>query len=494
MYENLPAHSNLQFRVLSDEKIQRIYQATLECLQRTGVNVLNEEARALFAAAGAQVDGMRVRIPADIIRNALATAPHGFDLWSRDGQHCMQVVPGQVHFGPGLTSTYFSDPITGERRRSQRQDVGTSARVIDVLENIDYLMGLALPDDVSPERASVFEFAEMITNSSKPLMAWGQSLDNIQDIFRIAAAAVGGEAKLRHKPIFGLFAVGLGPLVIPDAIMANVFWAVEHDVPIVYHGPGVAGVSAPVTGAGTLVVELAGCLAGLAAIQLKKPGAPVCIGSVPTPMDPRNGRPLYGSPELSLYSAALSEMATFLNLPLMGTSGASEAKTVDLQAAIESTAQVIFSLLSTTTIPHDAGFLDCADIGSLEMLVMNDEIISMARRMTRGIEVNDETLMLDLIDAVGPGGEFISRPETAKSFRKEIWLPRLMDRQPWSQWTSGGSTSMAMRIKSRIFEILKTQTPFPLPDGAAEAITAILEQRPSPDPIHPEEILHGNTK
>lgn len=467
---------NLHFRVLSEDKIERIYQATLKCLEQTGVNVLNEEARALFARAGAQVDKERVRIPAHLVRQALDTCPHGFTLWGRDGQTCMQVFPGQVHFGPGLTTSYFIDPYTGARQRSRRRDVATAARVLDALENIDYLMGMALPEDVPPERAPAFEFAEMVMNSRKPLMAWGQSLQNIKDIYQIAVAAVGSEEQVRQRPLFALFAVGLGPLVIPDAIIANAFWAADHGVPVVYHGPGVAGVSAPITGAGTLVVELAGSLAGLVAIQLKAPGAPVCIGSVPTPMDPRNGRPLYGSPELSLYSAALSELATYLGLPLMGTSGASEAKTVDLQAAIESTTQVIFSLLSRTTIPHDAGFLDCDDIGSLEMLVMNDEIIAMARRLMRGIEVNDETLMLDLIDRVGPGGEFLSQMETAKYYRKEIWMPRLMDRQPWNQWVDRGSLSMLDRIRACIRQILETHTPPPLPDGAAETINAILEQ------------------
>ena len=291
-----------------------------------------------------KVDGARARIPRNIIENALATCPNGFTLWGRDGQTRMDVFPGQVHFGPGLTASYFIDPYTGERRRSRRQDVALSARVVDALENMDYVMGLALPENVAPERASVFEFAEMIINSRKPLMAWGQSLENIQEIYQIAAAAVGGEDALREKPIFALFAVGLGPLVMPDVIIANAFWAAERGIPVVYHGPGVCGISSPITGAGTLVVELAGCLAGLAAIQLKKPGAPVCLGSVPTPMDPRSARPLYGSPELSLYSAALSEMATYLNLPLMGTAGASEAKTVDLQAAIESVRHACLAL------------------------------------------------------------------------------------------------------------------------------------------------------
>jgi trimethylamine--corrinoid protein Co-methyltransferase len=224
------------------------------------------------------------------------------------------------------------------------------------------------------------------------------------------------------------------------------------------------------------VIALAGSLAGLSIVQLKQPGAPIAIGSVTAPMDPRTGRPSYGAPEMSLYSAAMSEVAHYLNLPFMGTAGASEAKTLDLQAAIESTIQVVFSLLSRTTMPLDAGFLDCADISSLEMLAMTDEIISMVKRMQRGIEVTDETLMLDLIDAVGPGGEFLSRKETASRFRQEIWQPRLFDRQPWARWAEKGALTMPDRLRQRVQTILAAHTPAPLPSGASEIIQAVLQQ------------------
>jgi trimethylamine---corrinoid protein Co-methyltransferase len=467
----------MQFRVLSDDQITRLYQAVLDCLDRTGVDVLNEEARRLLVEAGARLDGVRVRIPHRLMQDALAGCPRGFSLWGRDYQHRLEVVPGEVYFGPGLTSSNFIDPESGLRRRSGRQDIATAARVCDALDNIDYLMGLALAEDAPSDKASVFEFAEMIKNSNKPLMAWANSLDNIQDIYRIAAAVVGSEAALLERPIFALFAIGLGPLVHPDAVMSNLLWCAERCIPIVYHGPGVGGVSAPVSGAGTLVINLAGCLSGLVIAQLKQPGTPVCMGAVPAPMDPRTGRPAYGSPELSLYSAAIADVAHHLGLPYMGTAGASEAKTVDLQAAIESTVQVVFSLLSRTTLPHDAGFLDCADIGSLEMLVMTDEIISMARRMMRGIEITDETLMLDLIDRVGPGGEFISQPETAHQFRKEIWLPRLMDRQPWGQWMENGCPGMQDRLRERLAMIIATHQPAPLSETAKIAIDQILEKQ-----------------
>ena len=143
----------------------------------------------------------------------------------------------------------------------------------------------------------------------------------------------------------------------------------------------------------------------------------------------------------------------------MGTSGASEAKTLDLQAAIESTVQTLLSGLSGATLVHDIGFLDCAQIGSLEMLVMNDEIIAMTRRIMRGIEVSDDALMLDLIDQVGPGGEFMSQDVTAKRCRAEIWNPTLMDRQPWDVWEAAGSKTATDRIRAKLRKILARHTP-----------------------------------
>jgi trimethylamine--corrinoid protein Co-methyltransferase len=159
----------------------------------------------------------------------------------------------------------------------------------------------------------------------------------------------------------------------------------------------------------------------------------------------------------------------------MGTAGASESKTVDLQAAIESAVQVLLSGLSGGTLIHDVGFLDCADIGSLEMVVMNDEIIAMTRRILLGIRVNDDTLMLDAIDRVGPGGHFLAQRETAQRCREEIWVSSLMDREPWETWSAAGAPTVRDRIKQRVQEILATHQPPPLAKDAAQKIEAILE-------------------
>ncbi len=471
---NHHTHQSLQFRVLSDPDIEKLYEATLACLQRTGVHVMNDEARRLLARAGAAVDGVRVRIPPHIVRDAVASAPRTFTLWGRDEQYRLEVQPGGLYFGPGPTCTYFIDPYTGERRRTRRGDPGLTALVCDALANIDYVMGLGLIDDVPHDLAPVYEFAEMVANSGKPVLPWGYTPANLAAIYRIAVAAVEGEAALRQRPIFAFFGTFQSPLMQTDEDLANAFWAAEHGIPVVIIGGGTAGTSAPVTGAGSLVITLAGALTSLAAVQLKRPGAAVCIGGVPQAMDLRMAWPTYGGPEMSLFSAAMAEVSSYLGLPFMGTAGASESKLLDLQAAIESTMQVVLSGLSGAALIHDVGFLDCAGIGSLEMLIMNDEIISMTRRILRGIEISDDTLMLDLIDRIGPGGEFMSARETAKRCRAEIWNPKLMDRQPWVNWELAGSQSMNDRIKTRLQEILAIHKPLPLSIGAAAEIEAIL--------------------
>jgi trimethylamine---corrinoid protein Co-methyltransferase len=476
MDANYSAHQTPQFRILSDPQIQRTFRATLECLNRTGVNVRNEEARDLLARAGARVDGMRVRIPAHIIKDAIASAPQSFTLWGRGGQRRMEVTPDQVHFGPGLTNPYFVDPQTGERRKSRRGDPGLTARVADALDHIDYVMGLALIGDVPARLAPVYEYAELVANTIKPVLPWAFSTENVSDIYQIALAVAGSEAAFRDRPTFALFATYQSPLQHTNEDLSNVLWAVERDIPIVYMGGGSTGSTAPITGAGSLIVYLAAVLSGLAIVQLKKRGAPFCCGGVPQATDMLTVRPAYGSPELSLFSAAMADISRYLGVPFMGTAGASEAKQLDLQAAVESTFQVVISALSGTSLVHDVGFLDCADIGSLEMLILTDEIVGMTQRLMRGIVISDETFMLDQIDEVGPGGEFLSTDETAHQFRTEIWHPTLFDRQPWVNWEAAGKKTPADRIKARLDDILANHTVPPMPEDVKAKIQAILAQ------------------
>ena len=465
-----------QLRVLSDAQCQMLYLAALECLNQIGVQVNNAEARDLLITAGARADGSVVRVPPHLVKEALAVTPPAFTLWGRDAGREMRVAPDRVHFGPGLTSTYFVDPTTGERRHSQRGDPGMTARVADALPGIDYVMGLGLISDVQADLASVYEFAELLANTGKPIIAWAHKPANVAAIYRVAVAAAGSAQALAERPIFALFSTYPSPLRHSDEDMANLLWAAEHAIPVVYIGGPTVGIESPVTGASALVIHLATVLSGLTIIQLRRRGAAMAIGSVLSAMDMRTLRPAYGSPEMSLYSAAAVDLARFLGLPFMGTAGASESKLLDAQAGLESAIQVLMSALSGAALVHDVGFLDCADIGSLPMLVLTDEIISLVRRIMRGIEVNPETIMLDLIAQVGPGGSFLDQPASVSLARREIWAPTLLDRQPFALWEQAGAADTVERVMRKLRKILKTHQPTPLPAGAAEQIAAILAE------------------
>jgi trimethylamine---corrinoid protein Co-methyltransferase len=465
-----------QFRVLSDDQCRELYAAALECLERVGIQVHNSAARDLLVSKGACVDGQIVRIPAELVKQAVASTPREFTVWGRGGVHEMRVALDRVHFGPGPTCTYFIDPTTGERRKAQRGDAGMVAKVCDALPNIDYIMGLSLFDDVTPALAPVYEFAEELANSSKPIVAWANTPETFRDIYEMAVAVAGGEEALREKPIFAYFTTYESPLKLADGPLANLMQAAERGIPVVCLGGPTVGLESPFTGASALVLHLASALAALTVVQTHIPSAAMAIGGLPSMMDLRTARPSYGSPEASLHTAACVDLARFLGLPFMGTAGASEAKRVDAQAGAEAALQVMLSALSGASLVHDVGFLDCADIGSLSYLVLVDEVIGMAARVMRGIQVDSGTIMLGLIEKVGPGGTFINQAESASLCRREAWVPTVLDRNPYNIWTGKGSLTSEELVAAKVNRILETHQPAPLQEEAEARIEAILAE------------------
>ena len=467
-------HHTPQFRVLSEGQCQELYAAALQCLERVGIQVHNAVARELLASKGARLEEQIVHIPENLVKQAVAVTPHEYTVWGRDGNHEMCVALDRVHFGPGPTCTYFIDPKTGERRKAQRGDAGMVAKVCDALPNIDYIMGLSLFDDVTPTLAAVYEFAEELANTSKPIMAWANTLETFRDIYAMALAVAGSEEVLREKPIFAYFTTYESPLKLADGPLANLIEAAERGIPSVCLGGPNIGLESPFTGASALVLHLASALSALTVVQTHVPGAAMAIGGLPSMMDLRTARPAYGSPEASLYSAAAVDLARYLGLLFMGTAGASEAKRVDAQAGAEAALQVMLSALSGAALVHDVGFLDCADIGSLSYLVLVDEIIGMAARVMRGVQVSKETIMLDLIEKVGPGGTFINQAKSASLSRKEAWIPSILDRSPYNSWSGKGSPTTEELAAAKANKILDTHQPASLPTGAQARIEAIL--------------------
>lgn len=478
MRVNYQPNATVQFQVLSPDQRQEVFRAALHVMERVGVEVHNEEALGVLKEQGAWVEGVRARIPSHLVRRALASAPSSFTVYSREGNPAKDLVIGplRVHYGPGPTCPNFRDPRTFERRKYLRRDAADVARTCDALPHIDFVESLGTVSDVNWNLADVYEFAEMIANTGKPIVAWSYTGDTCRDIHQIAVAVAGGEDAFRQRPNYIFYAEPLSPLQSDHDAADKLLYCAKNRIPIVYTPCPMSGGTAPATTAGTLVTALCESLHGLVISQAIQPGTPFVMGGVVSIMDMLSSVLAYGAPELSLQSAALTEMAHHLGLPVWSTAGCTDAKLLDQQAGIEGAISILFAGLSGADLVHDVGYTESAMTGALQMTTMSNEIIGYVKRLARGIEVTPETLATGVIHEVGPGGHFLGTDHTLSHFKTETWFPSLMDRARWEDWEASGSLTMGDRVQTSLNEILDTHQPVPLPGPALDQIAAILEQ------------------
>jgi trimethylamine--corrinoid protein Co-methyltransferase len=255
----------------------------------------------------------------------------------------------------------------------------------------------------------------------------------------------------------------------------KLIFAARHRVPLVFTPCPIAGGTAPVTPAGIIIQGAAESWMGLVLAQTIKPGLPFIMGGVFSVMDMSNMILSYGAPELSLMMAGLTELAHFAGLPLWQTGGCTDSKTLDEQAAIEGSLSCYFSALTGGDLCHDVGYTESAMTGSVFQLAMMDEAIGYARRITRGIEVNEDTLAVDVIHDVGPNGHYLREKHTRRHYKTEFWYPKLCDRRNYEEWEMMGSQTMGDRVIARVQDILATHEPTPIKPETAQVIQEVLE-------------------
>jgi trimethylamine--corrinoid protein Co-methyltransferase len=475
MRVNLEVNTATQFAVLSEDQTESIFHGLLEVLQRTGVYVHHEEARSVLRAAGAVVDGDRVYIPPGLVQEALSAAPRETVVYHWDGSGVIRLRKNEVHFGPGPTCPNFIDPETEERRPYKRKDATSVARVCDALPNIGFVESLGSISDVTPSLADVYEFADMITNTAKPIVAWSFSRETCSDIHQIGIAMAGGEEEFRLRPNYIFYCEPLSPLTSNFEAMDKLLYCAENRIPVIYTPCCIAGGTAPATFAGVLINAMAESLHGLVVAQLKNKGTPFIMGGVVSIMDMQHSVLSYGAPELGLLSAGLTDMSKYVGLPIWSTAGCTDAKVIDPQAAAEAALSIHSAMLSGANLVHDVGYTESAMTGSLFQLVMSDEIIGMSRRICQGIEVNEETLAVDVIDRVGPGGNFLSEDHTLMHYKREHWQPVLVDRWNYETWATQGKKNYQERLKEKTREILATHKGPQVSDQVKRKIEAILK-------------------
>ncbi len=464
------------FKILTEDDIKSIHYATLEVLQKTGVKVMAPEAVRLLHDHGCRVEGNRVYIPPYIVEGSIKKAPKRFRLYNREGHPAFEVGGRASHFGTGPTTPNVLDIRTGKRRPTQIKDIVDAARVCDALKNIEWIMPLGSAQDVPAEVADVYEFEAAVLNTDKPIAFICSDGQGVKDVIQMAAAARGDMESLIKKPFIVSFPEPICPLVHPKEAVEEILAASGAGIPLYYFPSPMTGATSPVTLAGTIVLAMADALTGLVIAQLNNPGTPVGLGLAPNIMEMFTGSICCGPPEFSLGIAAHAEVLQYYDLPSWGTAGLSDSKIVDEQAAVESTFSCMLNALAGLNMIHDTGYIEIGMTGSIDMVVLTDEIINMVRRVLGGVEINPDTLATQVIDAVGPGGNFLEEDHTVRYCRVETTQMPLMDRQNYDHWKENGGLTLGERVNARSRELLDNHKPLPVSDDKRKEITALKEK------------------
>jgi trimethylamine--corrinoid protein Co-methyltransferase len=478
MRTNYRVNSGVRFEMLSQDQLQELFDGVLHLLEYTGLDVYHDEAREILKEAGAWVEGRRVRLPSYLVKRSLALAPRSFTLWARDGnpKHNIHIGPGRAHFGPGPTCPNFIDVETLERRPYVKLDVPAVAKVVDALPNIDFCESLGTVNDVHHQLGALYEFAGMFPNTSKPIVAWSYDRFDSAGIHEIAVAEAGGQDAFEKRPNYVHYCEPLSPLVSTFEAVDKLIFAARHRVPLIFTPCPIAGGTAPVTAAGIVTQGAAESWMGLTLAQAIQPGLPFFMGGVYSVMDMSSMILAYGAPELPLMMAGLTELAHFAGLPLWQTGGCTDSKTFDEQAIIEGSMSVFFSALTGGDLCHDVGYTESAMTGSVFQLAAMDEAIGYSRRITRGIEVNEDTLAVDVIKNVGPNGHYLRELHTRRHYKTEFWYPKLCDRRNYEEWAMMGKATMKDRTVARVRDILATHQPSPIKPGTEQVIEKVLAE------------------
>lgn len=459
-----------QLEVVDPDGIAAIHAATLEVLSEIGAFFEDEEALMLLSSAGAIVgDDGRARIPEILVQQAVDSAPSATVFYTRQGEEAMRLQPGYVYCGTGSDCPNVIDSLSGERRLTIKTDIETFARLCDALPNIDFILSMGLASDVPRDTADLHHFQAMVYNTSKPILFTAVEDGNLAYIVDFAREIVGSLQALRERPFLGLYAMPSPPLRHSKVALRNVIQCARHSIPVVYASGTNPGGTGPMSIAGGTVSANCDVLAGLVVHQLANPGAPFIYGVGVLPMDMQSAMSSYGAPEHHLGDLVNAQVAQYYQLPTWGFAGASDSKVLDLQAALEYSASTVMGLLSNVNMLHDVGFLDFGLVASCESILFGSETIEFARRMLQKVDVDEETLAVETIRRVGPGGSFFTEDHTLKHFR-EFWYSPLIDRRRYDQWVSAGRQTMLDRLKAGAEEILSSHQPVRLDERVVQSI------------------------
>jgi len=468
-----------QYQILSQEEVERIHNASLQILKRTGIKSRQQEILQIFSDAGAEVDFEqgRVRIPPSLVEDAINKAPSKIILCGRDEKNDLILEDKKVYFGTGGAALNVLDLQTGKLRRALLQDIANIARLVDALDNIHFFIRPVVAQDIPQEFLDVNKYYAALSNTSKHVMGSAYSVKSALEVIGMAEKIIGGKEALQKRPIISFITSWMkSPLALDDSTTSILIRIAKERVPVALSSAPMAGSTSPVTLAGTLAQVNAEQLSGIVLTQLVSPGTPVLYGAIPSVADMSSMSFLCGAVELGVLNIAAAQLAHYYDIPFYAWAGLTESKIPDVQAGYEkAVTALLVGLAGANYIHNSAGMLESTTTVAYEQYVIDNEIIGMVMRTLRGIEINEDTLALEVIDKVGPGGNFLAESHTVSHMRSEFFFPKVSDRSNREKWLAEGGKDARQRAREIAINILATHKPLAIPCEVDKEIRSLVK-------------------
>ena len=466
-----------QLKILSTEDLDNLYLGVLNVLETHGVKIEHEGTLRFLNDIGAAVDfrTQTACFPEYIVEESLRKAPKRVRLCGRDKRQDFLIEGKKAYFGSVGGATVLVDRETGERRSSRASDMAETARICDAMENIDYSMGLYSPLDAPREVQGLYEQDAVMSNTVKHSIIFAYHGSGVtRKQIEIAQLIAGGEDELRKRPIVSMYDESTSPFTFGENYVDALIEWVKEGLPLIAAPAPICGATGPITLAGEIVAGMAESIAGNVIAQFTRPGTPFVFGFVPLTMNMRTTLCQYGTPETMTLGIAQAQLAHHLEIPIWGTGGCTDSKTLDAQAFVEASMNLSTAAMSGQNLIHDVGLTESGKSGSQELIVVCDEIIGMLKRIMRGIHVDDETLAVEEMKNAKHGGSFLGLKHSLRFFESEHRIDSIMDRTfSYDSWKKAGGKTLVENVREEIRKILKNHQVEPIPSDVRARIESI---------------------
>jgi trimethylamine--corrinoid protein Co-methyltransferase len=467
---------------MGQEECEKIHLASLEILERTGIDVHDELARDILVKGGAISDGLRTRIPEYLVTWALQRAPKRLTLYNRHGKVAIRASGYNTYYGGGSDCLNILDHHSGERRKPTLNDVRDASCLMDALPEIDFIMSAFLPADVDQTVYDRYQMEVMLNHTTKPIVFVTPDFEGCKAAVEMCEIVAGSPQAFQQRPFATCYINVTSGMTANAEALQKCMYLAGKGLPQLYIPLNAGGVNSPVTTAGCMASMNAGILLGIVLSQLVREGSPIAIPGWNG--GPYNLQTMVGNYVLADEQGVPTSMGKYYDLPVFGLGGSTDSKLLDQQCGFEATISLLTALLHGANIVHDVGFMDAGMQGSLQLIAMCNDYLGFIRAMTAGVVVNDDTLALDVIDELGPTGNYMAHEHTIRHY-KDPFYSKLMDKNQHAVWQKRGSLSMEQRAAKLVDEILSKHHPEPLPTETQQEIKKVVDREQAWADNHP---------